>query len=532
MGTIGAPGSARYPWRDLRLWAAPLFAGGLAAVANAAWLAFAPGRGVGSGEVALAAALVALLGVGVAVHPRAALWTAEGHVIPSVVPVLMAALLAPPVAGPRFWAFLWTAALLLFVWTRTRGIVRSVVRLGLDLPADGSAGRGEVAPPSPRGEARLQSARAALLAAGSRPVGELLGLAALDGLLAVGAFAALCDAGTGAGAGLAGGASVHVLGAAAAAAGALALAAWSGRADVLRRAEAEDAGVQRGFSRLWWWAVAPAAALCLALGAALPSYPAALQGGLFARLLMSFLGPFTTAGAAGALPPGPAVLRAENQAGLILAAVCAVVLVLAWPARRVVERALGVPSGEDGLEEEPITFRRRLVLWWGRLGNRWRGLFGRRPARPPMLGAWRLHAAPPGAPRRAAPGPERLAAARDDARGRVRAAYGNMLREAGAAGFRRDAAQSPRGFLAWITPRARPARFPLESLTAAYEQARFSTHPVAEGEAQQAEGDARAVAYGLAVARAEERRRAGQPQPDPALRWTAPRGLRGTRRGE
>lgn len=520
-----------YPWRDLRLWAAPLFAAGLAAVANAAWLAFAPGRAVSTALIAAAAALVAAAGVAVAVHPRAAVWTAEGNVVPSVLPVIVAAAVAPPVAGPGFWAFAWSACLLLYVWSRTRGIVRSIVRLCVALPEDGSGGRGESAPPPPRGLARIRQARAAVASAGARPLGELAGAATLDGLLAVGLWTALCDAGAGAGAGVAGGAAVHVLGAAAACGGALALAAWAGRADVLRRAQAEEAGVQHGFSRLWWWAVAPAAALCLAVGAAVPTYRAPLQGGAVSRLVMGFLGHMTTRAAAAALPANPAMVRAQNQTGLVLAAVCAAVLVLGWPARRVVQRVMGGMYTEEPSAEDPIRFGERLRLWWARLSARWAGLMGRDRRPVPRYGTWRpLGAAPAGGGRHGPAVPEVLRASRGDIRGRVRAAYGNVLRQAGAAGFGRDAAQTPRGFLAWIAPRAKPARFPLESLTGAYEEARFSTHAVTEGDADRAEGDARAAGYGLALAQAEQRRRAGQPEADPALKWTAPRGVRGMRR--
>jgi len=299
--------------------------------------------------------------------------------------------------------------------------------------------------------------------------------------------------------------------------------AWSGRADALRRAVGEGAGVQPGFSANWWWAAAPAVAACLAIGAALPTYSAPLQNGGVSHLVMGWVDYWTGGVAAAALPPTPAQEHAQDITGLLLAAACIAVLVLAWPAKRVVQRILsgGIPA--DPAAEERLALRDRLRLWWARLWERWTG---RRRAAPPT-GRWRPFGAAPGQIGRGPRPPERSWAPADDIRGRVRAAYGNVLREAGSAGLARQIAQTPRRFLEWLVPRATPARFSLESLTATYEEARFSTHPLGPADAERAEGDARAAAYGIALGAS---RKAGRPATDPSLQWTAPRGVAGRRR--
>lgn len=519
--------------RDLRLWAAPVLFGGIAAVANLAWGTFLPGRGAATWVVALAAAVLALALVGVALHPRSRRWTAEGHVVPSITAVFLAFAVAPPAEGPRLLIFLWTAVLLMFLWSKARGLVRSAVRMTLVLPKDGSGGAGEAAPPVPEGRAApgrmLWWQRRGSLVGGSGPLGPGVGRAMLDALVAVATLTAVCDLGAGARSTLASGAA-RTLAATLGGAALLALAAWTGRADALRQAAAEDVGVQHGFSRMWWWAVAPVVGACLAIGLLLPTFPAPLQGGTLSHLALGYAA-FLTGFAGPPLPPyipTAAQVHAQNTTGLILAGLCLGGLILSWPLRRPVERALRRAAGivEPGPELR-LTLPERLRLWWARTVEAWLGLLGRRRRPPTRHGTWRpMGRADASTGRTADPRGPGAHTIPDDHRGRVRAAYGNILGEARQAGFGRRAADTPRRFLGWLVPRAQSARFPLESLTAAYELARYSRRTVAVEDAERAEGDARAAAYGLQVAVAEQRRRAGQPAPDPALKWTAPRGVR------
>ncbi len=533
MGGLTAPDRPKaFPWRDLRLWAAPALLAGTGALANLAWGGFLPGRAPATWAVAAAAAVLGLVMVDLSLHPRSQLWTAEGNVVPSVAAVLLAFAVAPPALGPRLLVFLWTTVMLLFLWVRARDLVRSAVRMTLQLPTDGSGGFGEMAPAAPRGASvdrrRMWWQGRSTLVPGDGPLGERTGRAMLDALVGAGLLAAVCDWGAGSGAVLATGA-LRTLAAGLAVGAVLALAAWTGRADALRRAAAEDAGVQHGFSRLWWWAVVPAVGACLAIGVALPTYPALLQGGRLQHVVLGYAD--YAAGYAGG-PEAPVVptaqqAAAQNTTGLVLAGLCLVALILAWPLRRYVERVVDRAVGMTPVPGEPrLTFAERLRWWWGRTVETWRRLFGRR--RPPVRhGTWRPLGAPEGRRGGEAPAWEAgVPPAAHDARARVRVAYGHVLREARQAGFARHVADTPRRFLGWVVTRARPARFPLESLTAAYEYARYSLRPVAAEQAQQAEGDARAAAYGLNVAVHEQRRHAGQPDSDPGLKWTAPRGVR------
>lgn len=505
-----------FPWWDLRLWAAALLGGGLGAAAGVGWRVLAPAHAVSTGGLALAGAAVAAAVVAVALHPRAARWTAEGNVLTAGVAVLAAAAVAPPIYGTRILAFLFAACALLFVWSRGAALARSVVRLCVDLP-DREAGDDR------RSAARLDRWRSAKESLVQRPLGERAAAATLDGLLLAGLWLALCDAAAGPGGGLVGGWSVHVLAAAAACAAALCLAAWAGRADVLRRARAEQANIQPGFGGLWWFAVVPAVALCVAVGAAVPTYRAPLQGHAVSGLVLGVVGPLTQGGA-GAFVPPPATaaqMHAQDVTGLVLAAVCLVLLIAAWPGRRLLLRAVGA-SGEAGPAER-IPWAERWRRFWALFfrGRRRRGAVEHHrswPLRP---------VAPPMPPRREPAVLRRHYAAIEDVRGRVRVAYGNVLEQAGSAGLARPAGHSPRSFLDWIVSRATPVRFALESLTGNYEEARFSTHPLPAERAVRAEDDARAVAYGLAVTREEARRRAQAESSTGGLKWTPSRGLRG-----
>jgi hypothetical protein len=509
-----------YPWRDVRLWAGPLLMAGVAGLANLAWAGFVPGRSGPTWAVAAAAAGVALAGIGVALHPRARRWTAEGNVVPSVVALIAAAAVVAPALGPELLGYLWTAGCLLFVWSKTKDLVRSAVRLALVLPDDRAPGAG-TAHPAPRP-----------VPVGEAPFATLVARAVLDALLGAAAWTALCDLGA-AGAAPGGGAvafggPARLALAAAAAGSALALAAWTGRAAELRRAAGEGAEVQRGFSRLWWWAVAPAVALCLGVAAVLPPYPAPLERQGLARLILAYAELWT--GTGGQVPlgavPTPEQVRAQDRTALALAVICLAAVLLAWPLRRPLERLWGGGADPEDLELEPLGWRDRLRLWWGRLWERWWGWWGRRQAPVRTLRPWRPLGVPAGSGPRDPAWPQRRVAATDDLRGRVRAAYANVLREARLVGLGRRASDTPRRYLGWLLPRARPARFPLESLTAVYEVARFSTHPVTAEDAERAEGDARAASYGLHVAVAERRRQAGEPAPERGLVWTPPRGVR------
>ena len=509
---------SRYPFSDIRLWGGAALCAALAVLADMAWADLAPGRAAAPAEVGAVAAAVAAGNLALALHPRARRFIAQRHVPPPVLPLVGAALCMPPALGPALLGFCFTLALLLFVWHRSAALVRSAVRLALVLPDDGSAGRGEVAPPGAGRPGRRRGG-----AATSRPLDELVGAAVLDALLLTALVVGACDLGAGRGSGALQAGARLLLGVVAGGA-ALGLVAWAGRAQVLRRAEAEEAGVQPGFSRLWWWAVVPAVAACLLAGLALPRYRAPLQGPALGRLVVGFVELVT--GSSG-VRPSTGILPAPGGGitGLLAGGCLVLILLLAWPLRATVERTLlrGRRS-EDAAP--PLGLRLRFRLWWERLWRSWRQRSARR-ARP--SGTWRLVPPPP---QRGAPPPpsEAPAPPSGDVRLRVRAAYGRVLHDAAATGVARRLHETPRGFLAGLLRRAAEARLPLEALTALYEVARFSRHPLEDGAADRAEADARAAAYGLHVAQGERRRRAGvQPPPDPALRWTAPRGMRGRR---
>lgn len=555
-GGVGMPAAGArprwpdYPYRDLRLWAVPVSGAALAAVANSAATALLPGREPATPVLALAAAALGALCLGLALHPRARHWTAEGNVAPSVLAALAAAAVAPPVAGPGFWAFAWAAIVLLLVWSRCRGLVRTVVRLAPDLAAlpqvpprgrrrpllprwwpgwgrTPQGGVGGTPPASDPGAAPGLGEAAPSPLAGARaprstegqPFAVLAGAALLDGLLLVGAWVALSDGG----AGDSGGAAREVA-AAVAAAGVLALAAWIGRAEVLRRAAGEGSAVQADFARLWWWAAAPALTACLLVGSAFPLYPAPLQGPTLARWITTVLGHLLAGAPLPAARATPARLHAQAVTGLGLTGLWMLLLLLLWPAQRWLRRVLNRPGARPRSAPRPHWVR-RLRLWWARLAGR------RRPGPPPLAhGRWWPVGQP--APRPGGP-PPRIAAAAwgpDDWRGRVRAAYVRVLREAATVGMGRQASQTPRRFLAALLVRATAARFPLESLTAAYERARFSRHPLGADAAVRAEDDARAAAYGIALSARSERARHGVAPRDEGLRWSAPRGVRGLRR--
>jgi hypothetical protein len=510
----------RYPFRDLRLWAGTALCVALAALADMAWTALAPGRAAPVVAVGAAAAVVAAGNLGLALHPRARRFIAARQVPPPVLPLVGAVACVRPALGPALFAFCFTLAVLLFVWQRSAALVRSAVRLALVLPADGSSARGEVAPPG----AGLRPGRRRGVAATSRLGDELVTAAVLDAVLLTALVVAACDLGAGRAAGALHAAARLML-AVAAGGAALGLVAWAGRMQVLRRAEAEEAGVQPGFSRLWWWAVVPAVAACLLVGLALPRYGAPLQGPALGGLVVGFVELVT--GATGTRPAAGLSPTPGGGITVVLAAGClALILLLAWPLRAAVERTILGGRRPDDAAAPPLGLGLRLRLWWERLRQSW----GKRsPARGRPSGTWRLLPPPP--ERRAAvPPPEAPPPPSGDARLRVRAAYGRVLRDAAATGVGRRAHESPRGFLAAILRRAAEARLPLEGLTALYEVARFSRRPLEPGAAERAEADARAAAYGLHIAQGERRRRSGgQPAPDPALRWTAPRGMRGRR---
>jgi hypothetical protein len=70
----------------------------------------------------------------------------------------------------------------------------------------------------------------------------------------------------------------------------------------------------------------------------------------------------------------------------------------------------------------------------------------------------------------------------EDARLAVFAAYRRAERELSDAGVSRDAAEGPREYLARVVARPGPAAAPLRELTATYEKARFSPHPLGASE--------------------------------------------------
>ncbi len=497
---------ARYPWEDVRLWAFPLLVAGLAGLADAGWVALFPGRGLGVLAAALGAAAVGLGATATALHPRSARWTSEGHVLPVLWPVVVAFALVRPVAGPGFWAFAWSCALLLYVWAKTRAFVRSAIRRTIPGPFGGPA---QMAPPAD-GEVS-----GAVFAAE-------VGRATTDVLWGVGTWLALCALGAG-GAGH-GRDRLFFLGLAAAG-GSLALGAWTARAEVLAAAAGTGAAVQPGFARLWWWAAVPVVCACLVAGAVFPTYPAPLQHGTLAQGVVR-VADFWTArmNAGSAAGAGASVRRAPVNGGARTVLVLALLLVaaFAWPLRRWTRRWLtraGVPDAPGGDVQESILLRDRIAQWWRACRHWWARLWRR-----PVLGApprWRPQrvSPPPAPPPARSWGPE---ADVDDLRGRVRAAYARLLLAAAGFGLARATGHSPRAYHAWLQRQVRAADAPLAELTGAYEEARFSRHPVEAGAVEAAEANARAVAYALDAATRSHRRGARQ---DEGLRWTAPRGF-------
>ncbi len=500
-GREGEAPRQSYPWGDPRLWGWAVLVGGLGGMADLGWSGLIPGRSPGAWWEAAGSALVGLSVVGVALHPRSAGWTAAGNVVPAIWPVLVAFALAPPVAGPAFWRFGWTAALLLYVWSKSRAFARAAVASTLPAPV----GREGVpwAPPA-------------------------VGRAAVDILWGVGLWLGFCDLGAGGSVGLALG-GAHLLLGAAAALGALGLASWTVKADLVRQAHAQGVGIQEAFSRLWWWALAPAVALFVTLGALVPTYPAPLQRRQLSDWILQGVRYWTTNTAAGLVPPTPAQARAANADELILAVVGLLVLLVAWPARRLamalVDRARGrVPERpEDGL-----AWRERWQLWWQALADRWR----RRKTSQTLLrgqGRWiPPHTVPP-VRTPVAPSFVPSPAWHTDERARVRAAYRGVLGHAANLGVGRQAGVTPRRYLGWLLGRARRAEGPLSALTGRYEEARFSLHPVDVDQASKSEDDARVVRYALDMTLRDRQR---QPAPaEEGLHWSAPRGF-GSRKGQ
>ncbi len=487
--------AARFPWADLRLWASAAFAAGLAAVANVAWRAAIPGRAAPTPAVAAAASVVALTSMGLALHPRLAPWVVRaGRTVP-VPSVALSAALAPPRLGPAFWTFVWTLAVLMWVWLVVDRLAAALVG-AMSRAASGPAGGG--------------GRRWGLGRGGAVRVGDAL----LGPLGTLGLWIAACDlalrdaAGGWTGARLWTGALV--------AATCLLLASWWARAAAVRRAREEGATLAAGFAAQWWWAAVPAVAVCVLAAALWPRYPAPLQGGGLQRLVLAYVGRLGT-------PPAD-VAQGEGGGTALLLLLSALAAALAWPGRGLVQRAarrvLGRAAPLD--RGEAITLRLRLLGWWDRL----RGLLGilRPRGRAMRHGTWRPLAPTP--PPRRAPAPTAVPSPLGgSARARVRAAYAQFLREASAAGLRRPVADTPRRYLRWLVPRAAPARFPLESLTDTYEEARFSAHDLAEDVATRAEGDVRAALYGVRLALRQRAGRTGD-----ALRWTPPRGVSRNRR--
>ena len=494
-GRAAAP-AGRFPWADLRLWTGAAFAAGLAAVANLAWRAAIPGRAVPTPAVAAAAAVVALTSLGLALHPRLAPWIVQaGRTVP-VPSVALSAALAPPRLGPAFWTFAWTLAVLMWVWLVSDRLAAALV--------------GAVSHTA-SGPTRAGGRRWGLRRGGGVRVGDAL----LGPLGTLGLWIAACDLALRDAAG--GWTGARLWTGAAVAAACLLLASWWARGVEVRRAREEGATLAAGFAAQWWWAAVPAVAVCVLAATLWPRYPAPLQGGGLERLVVAYVGRLGT-------PPAQ-VTQGEGGGSALLLLLSALAAALAWPGRGLVQRAarrvLGRAAPVD--PRQGITLRLRLLGWWDRL----RGMLGilRPRGRSVRHGTWRPLTAVP--PARRAPDPTPVPPPPGGgARARVRAAYGQFLREASAAGLRRPVADTPRRYLRWLVPRAASARFPLESLTDTYEEARFSAHDLAEEVAARAEGDARAALYGMRLALRQRAARASD-----TLRWTPPRGISRNRRG-
>jgi hypothetical protein len=479
-------GNGTFPWRDARLWALTAYAAGLAAAANLAWGTPLPGHAPPTALVAVAAACVAWAVLAPVLHPRWGPWVAAaGRSVP-LPAVVLAVLLAPPRPGPPFWTFLWTLALLLWVWWVSE-------RATAALTASGAVPHRLLTFPW---RSRGPGATASVL---------------LGPLATLGCWEAACDLALRQP--LQAWAAGRLWGGALAVVPCLLLVSWAAREDETRRAGAEGARVDESFAAGWWWAAVPAIAASVLVGSLWPRYRAPLQSGGLQHLVVGFVGRL------GGPPPTAPVVTAAVPAGeLVLLA--AVIVALAWPGRgalRAMRRRSARPAARHrAVPPGPGPW---LAAWWRRLRSLWAAL---RPRRTPLRGGrwW------PATPAARGPSPPPAAAGRvpqapSEARARVRAAYGHFLAEAARAGLRRAAADTPRRFLVRAVRRATAARFPLESLTALYEWARFSPHPVETDSAARAEADARAALYGVHLAVGAR----DTPGPGERLRWTPPRGV-------
>ncbi len=506
MAALEAEEGSRFPWGDLRLWAFPLLLGGLGGLADAGWAELFPDRAPAIVAVGVASFLVALGTTAVALHPRAARWTAAGNVVPALWAVLVALALARPISGPAFWAFGWSCALLLYIWTKARGFVRSAVRQTMAGPLGGPAG---LLPPIGGG-------------IGGAAFAAHVAHATVDVLWGVGLWVAFCDLGR---RGTAHGGLVPL--ALAAGAGALCLASWANRAAVWAESRGRGTLVQPGFVRGWWWAAVPAICLCLAAGLVVPLYPAPLQHGSIGAVVVR-IAAFTTARFQQVQPlppPGRGLPHARADARTLVAFLVLLLIAgLAWPLRRVTARLLArIGLGDEGRwqteAEERVPWSARLGAWWTRFRGFWHRLFARQ--RPQWRGPhWRPLTPPP--PRAVDPRPAGPEAARDDLRGRVRAAYGRLLQRARLLGLARSAAHTPRQYREWLNRQVPAGQAPLAELTRVYEEARFSRHAVDPATAQNAEMDAQAVEYALDTF---TRSRRPTPKHEERLQWTAPRGF-------
>jgi hypothetical protein len=284
------------------------------------------------------------------------------------------------------------------------------------------------------------------------------------------------------------------------------LVAQNHRHALLRRAGAEGADVLGGAPSPPPRAMLPWAALLLA-AALLPALPAPFSPrhvGEAALAFVRFLSPHgapTPQGPATAPRGGPpAGARAASvlaPAFLGLAAAALLVLLVFWivRARAGGQRSRGSPAGTGGL-------RALLAELWYMLSNFFAELFSWRGIRDLMAllsGARARHrpgGAPGGAPRPGAlsRGPWRNAG---DPRLRIRASYRHLLRGAGQRGLHRAAHLSPRAFGGRLRAALARDHAALERLTAIYEEARYSPHPLRPDQADAAEAAAEAVVAGL-----------------------------------
>lgn len=523
---------ARVLWSDLRLWSAAGFATGLAMLANAAWATVVPGHALAAPLVALGAAVVAVSTLGAALHPRlGAFFARRGRTVP-LVPVVAAAVLAPPRLGPPFWAFLWTLGLFLWEW-QILDRLGAALTTGSAVPVGATAGgffSARMPAVAPRGGGASAGGRERIEAGAGGRSGPVTGVsrrvasdehrvaAALMGpVVWLALWLVVCDLGTArpALAWL----RIRLWPAGLVAGGLLLLASWWTETALLRRARDAGVAVAPGFSARWWWAAVPAIAVSLLVGVLWPRYPAPLQGGGLQALIVGLIGHL-------GMPPATVNRGLGGSGALVLIVVCVLVLAVAWPGRRLTERIITRRAYRVDPEAiPPIGWRQRASGWWQRL----LGLagWGRRQRTPIPQGRWWPPSPPSPPPKPVAEVWRGPAAPPSDPRARVRAAYGQFLREASSAGVRRAVADTPRRYLRWLLPRATQARFPLESLTTVYEEARFSPHPVEAAAAVRAEADTRAALFGLQMAlRQRQARDAAR------LRWTAPRGAsRRNRRG-